>query len=113
MHNILADEVTAGLMAAAAFLGALLASILALCALVPAWKRDRRLTFALVAPAFLVVLLVTIGAGYGFVTDGLRNPDYSAGDFVIPWAIFAGPPLAAGLLAVGVLALSMRRSANR
>ena len=111
MHPILSDEVSGGLMAAAAFLGGLLAAVLALCALVPAWQRNRRLTLALVAPAFLLVLLVTLGIGYGFVTDGLHDPDYSASDFVIPWVLFAGPPLAAGLLAVGVLVFRTRRTA--
>lgn len=113
MHLILADEVTGGLLAAAAFLGGLLAAVLALGALVPAWQRNRRLTLALVMPAFLVVLLVTLGVGYGYVTDGLRDPDYSASDFVLPWVMFAGPALASGLLVVGVLALRMRLGAAR
>ena len=103
MPPILAENIDGGLFAAAAFLGALLTAVLALAALIPASRRDRRGTLLLAAPALLAVLLVTGGVAYGFVTDGLHDPDSSPSDFVAPWLIFAGPPLAAAALALAVL----------
>lgn len=103
MHLFLAESLDGWLFAAAALLGGLLTSLLALAALVPARQRNRPLTFALAAPAFVVVLLVTLWVGYGLITDGLHDPDYSLADFAVPWLIMAGPSLATGLLAVAVL----------
>jgi hypothetical protein len=108
MHDILAEDITGGLIAATAFLGALIASVLALCALVPAWKGDRRLTFALAAPAMIAGVLATLWIGYGFVTDGTRDPD----DWKLLVGLLmlmAGPPLATSLLAIGVVEWSRRR----
>jgi hypothetical protein len=112
MHAILAENLNGWLFGAAVLFGGLLASVLALCALVPARQGNRGWTWALVSPAFVVGLLVTVGAGYGMVTDGVRDGDYSVGDFAIPWLVLAGPSLATGLLAVVVLGLRMRRSAG-
>ena len=100
MHTILAEALDGWLVAAAAFFGGLAASILALGALVPARQRNRPLMLALAAPAFIVGVLVTLWIGYGFVTDGLHDPDYSMSDFAIPWLIMAGPSFATSLLAV-------------
>lgn len=111
MH-LLAENIDGWLYAAAAFFGGLLASLLALCALVPAWQRNRRLTFALAAPAFLVVVLDTLWIGYGFVTDGLHDPDFSISDFLIPWTMMAGPALLTGLLAIAVLWVRTRQAAT-
>ena len=108
MHLILAENIDGWLFGAALFFGGLLVSILALVALVPAARRNRAATFALAAPALLVGLLVTIWVGYGFITDGLRDPDYSIRDFLAPWFMLAGPPLACGLLAVAVLWIRIR-----
>ena len=108
MHFILAENINGWLFAAAVFFGGLLASILALAALVPAARRNRAATFGLAAPALLVGLLVTIWAGYEFVTDGMHDPDYSIRDFLAPWFMLAGPPLACGLLAVAVLWIRIR-----
>ena len=99
MAPILAESLDGWLYAAAAFFGGLIASALALCALIPAWQRNGRLAFALAAPAMVVVVLVTVWVGYGFITYGLRDPDSSPVDFAILWLLFAGPPLAASLLA--------------
>ena len=112
MSPILAENIDGWLFAAAAFFGGLIAAVLALCALAPAWKRNRRLTFALASPGFAVVLLMTLWMGYGFITDGLHDPDYSISDFAGPWVIMAGPSLVTSLLAMVVLALRVRRAAN-
>jgi hypothetical protein len=108
MHPILAENLNGWLFAAALFFGGLLASILALCALIPAARRNRARTLALAAPALIVGLLVTLWTGYGFITDGMRDPSYSLRDFFTPWIMFAGPPLACGLLAVAVLWIRIR-----
>jgi hypothetical protein len=88
--------------------GGLVASVLALGAVVPAWRGNRVRTIALAAPALVVVLLVTIWTGYEYLTDGLRDPDLSIDDFVAPWLFLAGPSFAASLLAISVLLLRKR-----
>jgi hypothetical protein len=103
------DEVTGGLIAAAAFLLSLVVSVIALAALVPAWRGNRTLAIGLASPALVAVVLVTGFVVYGYLTDGLKNRDYSASDFVIPWVIFAGLPAITGGVAMG-LALARRRS---
>jgi hypothetical protein len=112
MHPILAENIDGWLIAAAAFFGGLLASGIALFALVPAWLGHRRLTFALAAPAFAVGILATIWIGYGFLTDGVRDSDSSFSDFAAPWTMMAGPSFATSFLAVVVLALRTRRTAD-
>jgi hypothetical protein len=109
MHPILAENLNGWLFAAALFFGGLLASILALVALVPAAQRDRARTLALAAPALVVGLLVTLWVGYGFITEGMHDPSYSIRDFLTPWLMLAGPPLASGLLAVAVLWVRTKR----
>ena len=110
MHPILAENIDGWLYAAAAFFAALAASALALGALVPAWRGNRPLTVGLVLPALVVALLATLWIGYGFVSDGLRDPDYSISDFLIPWVTMAGPALATSLLSLGVLLVRRRRN---
>jgi hypothetical protein len=112
MHPILAENIDGWLFGAAVLFGGLIASVLALCALVPARQRNRRLTFTLAAPALVVGLLVTLWAGYGFITDGLHDPDYSVSDFAIPWLVMAGPSFATSLLAIIVLGLSTRKGTD-
>lgn len=110
MQPILAENLDGWLFGAAVLFGGLLASVLALCALVPARKNNRPLTFALAAPAFVVALLVTLCAAYGFITDGLHDPDSSIGDFAVPWLMLAGPSFATSLLAIIVLSLSAKKN---
>ena len=103
MPVIFAEALDGWLFAAALMFGGLAASLLALGALFPAWRGNRSLTFALAAPAIIVVLLVTLWIGYGYVTDGLRDPSFSVSDFMMPWLFLAGPSLATSLLAILVL----------
>jgi hypothetical protein len=112
MHPILAENINGWLFAAAVFFGGLITSALALCALVPARQRNRRLTFALAAPALVFALLITLWTGYEFITEGLQDPDYSMRDFAIPWLVMAGPSVVTGLLAIAVFGLSTRRSTD-
>ena len=105
MFLILADNIDGGLYAAAALFGELVATALALCAVVPARQRKGWQTLAMTAPAMIVTLLVTIYIGYGYVTFG-RDPDFSLSDFAGLWLIGAGPPLATSLLAIVAFWLS-------
>lgn len=109
MHLILAENLNGWIFAAGILLGGLIATVLALCALAPAWQRNRRLTVILIAPALVIGMLITIWLGYGFITDGLHDPDSSVSDFVLLWLLMAGPPLATSLLAIVVLVFSSRR----
>src|SRR5437016_3876523 len=104
MHIMLAEDIGGWLLAAGALFGGLFASILALCALVPACKGKRSLTLALSAPAFVVGVVVTAWLGYGYIGYGLHDSDFDFGhDFFMPWILMAGPALATGLLALVVL----------
>ena len=78
-----------------------------------AGRGNRTTTLAMAAPAFLIGLAITAAVCYGFVTDGLRDPDYTLRDFLAPWLVFAGPPLATSLLAVMVLWLRRGAPATR
>jgi hypothetical protein len=103
MHPIFAEALGGWIFAAAMMFGGLAASLLSLGALFPAWRGDRLRTITFVAPAFIVTLLVTLWIGYGYITDGLRDPRFSISDFMMPWLFLAGPSFATTLLAILVL----------
>lgn len=84
-------------------LAGLFASLLALAAIVPAWRRQRLRVIALVAPAFIVVVLITLWTTYEYFTIGVGDPDTSFSDFAAPWFFLAGPSFLAGVLAMLVL----------
>jgi len=103
MNVMLADSIDGGILAFLIVCGGLAASLLALCALVPASFGNRTLTFILTAPAFACGLLITLYFAYGYVRDGLHNPDFELRDFTLPWAFMAGPSLATSFAAAFVL----------
>jgi hypothetical protein len=103
MHPILAESLDGWLFAAALMFGGLAASLLALGALFPAWRGDRWRTIAFIAPALIVTLLVTLFAAYGYITDGVGDPDSSIADFIAPWVFLAGPSFVTSLSAALVL----------
>jgi hypothetical protein len=74
--------------------------LLALAAIVPAWQRRRLRAITLAAPAFIVVVLVTLWATYEYFTIGAGDPDTSFSDFAAPWFFLAGPSFLAGVLAI-------------
>src|SRR5438552_7113897 len=100
MNVIIAENLNGWLFAAMIFFGGIIASLLALGALFPASCGKRSLTFTLAGPAFIAGILITLWFGYGYITDGLHDPDYSPRDFLMPWLFLAGPPLATSLLAL-------------
>jgi hypothetical protein len=103
MHVILADSIDGGIEALLFVLGGLAVSALALCALVPAWLGQRALTFTLAVPAFICGLAVTVYFVWGYLKDGLNDPNSDLRDFIFPWIVMAGPALATSSLAVFVL----------
>jgi len=113
MHFILAENFNGLGAVMLGLAGAVLASLLALFALAPASRGNRAATLAMAAPALLIGLAMTAAVCYGFVTDGLRDPDYTLRDFLTPWLVFAGPPLVTSLLAVTILWLRRRAPAAR
>lgn len=113
MHLILAENFNGLGYAILGLFSALVASLLALAALVPASRGNRSTTLAMAAPAFVIGVLLTLAMIYGFVTAGLHDPDYTLHDFVVPWLVFAAPPLATSVLAVSVMYLRRRTPAMR
>src|SRR5437764_1260211 len=104
MSVMLAEDIGGWLVAAAALFGGLAASVLALGALIPAFKRNLPLTLILSAPAFILGIVVTIWLGYGFVSSGVPYSDVEIGhDLIMPWAVMAGPSLVTSLLAMAVV----------
>ena len=104
MNVMLAEDIGGWLVAAAALFGGLAASVLALVALVPAFKRNLPLTLVLCAPALLLGIVVTGWLGYGFLSSGPPDSDFDFGqDLFMPWAVMAGPSLVTSLLAMTVL----------
>lgn len=103
MNVMLADSIDGGILAMLLVCGNLVTAVLALCALVPASHGNRTMTFTLAAPAFVCGLLITLYLIYGYVRDGLHDPDCDLSDFMIPWAVMAGPALVTSLFAAFVL----------
>ncbi len=103
MQIILAESLNGWIFAHFLTLGGLFASLLALGAIIPAWKRHRLRAVTLAAPAFIVVVLVTLWAAYEYFTVGLGDPDVSLSDYSEPWLFLAGPSFATGVLAMLVL----------
>ena len=111
MHPILADIQGDWLTAAGVLLGGICTTLLALGAVIPAWRGNRLLTFALAAPAFLLGVVATIWLGRGDETmgrtDGLER---TGSDVVVLWILLAGAPLITSLLVVSILYLRRRHS---
>lgn len=109
MHCILAEDIGPWLLAAGALFGGLGLSVLALGALLPAWKGHRLLTLALAVPAFLLGIVVTLWLGFGSLAE-IHDPDFEFGhDLFLPWLFMAGPSLVTSVLAVTVLCIRRNR----
>jgi hypothetical protein len=107
---ILAEDIGGWLFAALVLFGGVGAAILALGALIPAWKGNSALAIALLVPALLLGFGVSIWFGYGFITSNLHDPDLDIRqDFILPWLVMAGPSLMTGLLALAFLWYARRR----
>ena len=100
---MLADSIDGGIQAMLIICGSLATAVLALCALGPASRGNRKLAFILAAPALVFGLLTTFYLLYGYVRDGLHDPDSDLSDFMAPWACMAGPALLTGFAATLVL----------
>jgi hypothetical protein len=107
---ILAEDIGGWLFAGLVLFGGLGAALLALGALVPAWKGHPSLALTLSAPGLILGLGVTIWLGYGLLTSNLHDPDIDLWqDHVLPWVVMAGPSLATSLLALGLLCYKRKR----
>jgi hypothetical protein len=109
MRVILGEDLTGWLAAAVFLFGGLGASILALCALVPASRDNRPLTLGLIAPAMLMFLWVTCWLAHSYFLR--ENPDREEliENYVEPWFLMALPPLITGLLPCFVLWFKKRK----
>ena len=102
MPAFLAESLDGWLLGAAMLFGGLVASVLALGAIVPARKGNRRLTLMLAGPAFFVVVIDSLWLGYAWASSGLHDSVYSVRDLAVPWVIMAGPSLVTAVLAMTV-----------
>jgi len=108
MHVMLAEDIGGWLIAGAFFFGGMGSSILALGALFPASRGNWPLTFLLIAPAIIIVLAISFWLGYGYVKDGVQQPDELSENYIKPWIIMAGLPLITSLVAGVVLCVKKR-----
>jgi hypothetical protein len=108
MHPILADVQGDWLTAAGLLLGGICTSLLALGAVIPAWRGKRPLTFVLAAPAFLLGVAATFWLGSGNRMGRSDTVEQTGGDAVAVWMLMAGAPLFTSLLVVSVLFLRRR-----
>ena len=110
MQIMLAEDLGGWLLAGSVLFGGLGFSVLALGALIPAWKGDRVFTLLLAAPAFVLGVIVTGWLVHGYVGRAPADPSYNpTPDFVMDWIFMAAPALVTSLLAVTVLWNKRRR----
>lgn len=103
MCVMLADSIDGGILVLLMIIGGVVTCVPALCALVPASKGNRKLTFLLVAPALVYGALITLNCAQGFFNYDRDDPGFLLNAVIVPWLLMAGPPLAMGLLALFVL----------
>jgi len=96
---MLADSIDGGILMILFLFGGPVAALLALFALVPAWRGDWSSTFILAGPAFVCGLAVTLCFTCGYIKDDIHEPR----NFFLLWVIMAGPAITTSLLAVFVL----------
>jgi hypothetical protein len=92
--------------------GLIITLILAIVALFPAARGDRRWTFILTTPAFGFAALITLWFVVCAIADATRRngPPLTAGIFWL-WAILAGLPFVVG--AIGLLVLWRARARTK
>jgi ABC-type dipeptide/oligopeptide/nickel transport system permease component len=108
---MLAEDIGGWLVAGAFLVGALGTSILALGALVPAWRGNWPLTLALIAPAIVMFLLASCWIGQMYFQRDHHDHDEIIENYVQPWFMMAFPPLITALLAGSVLWFKRRKRA--
>jgi hypothetical protein len=85
-------------------LGSVAGTLLALVALFPAAKGNRRVTVIMVAPAFIVGFYITAFWGYDLYGEYLQDPTKKLSEYagVLPWILFGGLPTALSLFGLVV-----------
>ena len=110
---ILAEDIGGWLFAALVLFGGLGAAVLALGALIPAWKGKSALCLALSGPAVVLGIGVTVWLGYGFISSTMHDPELDIRqDLLLPWLLMAGPSTVTSVLALVVLWYARKRSAQ-
>jgi|ERR1043165_4209678 hypothetical protein len=110
MPVMLAEDIGGWLFAGGVLLGGFATSVLALSALIPAWKGKRAFTLLLAAPAFVLGVSATIWRVHGYMRQSPADSSYNpTPDFIFELLIMAAPALATSLLAVTVLWYKRRR----
>jgi hypothetical protein len=97
MDVILAENVVGWGVAFLLFCVCIAVSVLALAASGPALQNRRRLTLGLIAPAFILGMLIVAWDLITFVSENKFDPEAFIGLFW-PWVLLAGPPLVPSLL---------------
>ena len=108
---MLAEDIGGWLFALLVMAGGLVASVVALIALVPAFRGHWQLAIALSVPAVAVGLLVAAWMVYSFFSSGsMRDPEADVvHDFFMPWAVMGGPALVTGMLGMTVAMVKRKR----
>src|SRR5262245_23751802 len=112
MQVMLAEDIGGWILAGCVLFGGIALSILALGALIPAWKGHRAITLVLATPAFVFGVIAT---GW-LIHNHLNTPSvpsyYARADFVATSMFMAGPSLVTSLLSVTVLWYKRRTKRN-
>lgn len=98
-----AEDITGWLAAALLLFGGSGASLLALGALIPAWRGNRPLTLALIAPAILAVGLTICRLAAAYFLSDKHDHQQIMENFVKPWLFMALVPSLTSLVALGVV----------
>ena len=105
MRVLFAEDTGGWILAGSVLFGGLATSVLALIALIPAWKGRRALALSLSAPALVMGVIATVWLVIDYAkVQPDPDPSYNATlDFFMELLIMAGPALVTSLLAMAVL----------
>ena len=112
MNVMLADSIDGGIFAILVLLVGGIVSVIALIGLVPARQGNCPITFLVVSPAAIAVIVITGWLGYQFFLTGDKtDDDRNITDFIGTWVILAGLPFVAS--GITLLVLWRRRKRQR
>jgi hypothetical protein len=106
---MLAEDIGGWLAVGMLFLGSLVASLLALGALYPAYRGRRALTIRLIAPAIIMAVLAVYYFANAYVHREFHDHEEIMLNYVQPWLLMGLPPLATSLLSGSLLLWKSRK----